>query len=195
MASQITSLAIVFSSVYSGADKKKPSKLRVTGLCVGNSRWPVNFPHKWPVTRKMVLLMTSSCENQCMSISSSSSVAISSFCFLNYWSLYFHQTKSDLKWLSSILVSHSIDVIKLRIYSWWTHCIKYMFWNANFDKQSFQISIRKDYNIFMSVLYLCASLFSANVSWAFVTGNRCISIGPGVFVAISATSNISGPFY
>ena len=30
---------------------KKTSKLRVTGLCVGNS--PVNSPHKWPVTRKM----------------------------------------------------------------------------------------------------------------------------------------------
>ena len=30
---------------------KKTSKLRVSGLCVGNS--PVNSPHKWPVTRKM----------------------------------------------------------------------------------------------------------------------------------------------
>ena len=30
---------------------KKTSKLRVTGLCVGNS--PVNSPHKWPVTRKI----------------------------------------------------------------------------------------------------------------------------------------------
>ena len=32
---------------------KKTSKLRVTGLCVGNSPWPVNSPHKWPVTRRM----------------------------------------------------------------------------------------------------------------------------------------------
>ena len=32
---------------------KKASKLRVTGLCVGNSPGPVNSPHKWPVTRKM----------------------------------------------------------------------------------------------------------------------------------------------
>ena len=31
----------------------KTSKLRVTGLCEGNSRWPVNSPHKGPVTRKM----------------------------------------------------------------------------------------------------------------------------------------------
>ena len=32
---------------------KKTSKLRVTGLCVGNSPGPVNSPHKWPVTRIM----------------------------------------------------------------------------------------------------------------------------------------------
>ena len=32
---------------------KKTSKLRVTGLCVGIHRWPVNSPHKWLVTRKM----------------------------------------------------------------------------------------------------------------------------------------------
>ena len=32
---------------------KKTSKLRVTGLCVGNSPGMVNSPHKGPVTRKM----------------------------------------------------------------------------------------------------------------------------------------------
>ena len=32
---------------------KKTSKLRVTGLCVGNSPGPVNSPHKGPVTRKV----------------------------------------------------------------------------------------------------------------------------------------------
>ena len=32
---------------------KKTSKLRVTGLCVGNSPGPVDSPHKGPVTRKM----------------------------------------------------------------------------------------------------------------------------------------------
>ena len=44
MASQITSLPIIYSTVYSDADRKKTSKLRVTGLCTGNS--PVNgeFP-------------------------------------------------------------------------------------------------------------------------------------------------------
>ena len=32
---------------------KKTSKFRVTGLCAGNHRWPLNSPHKGPVTRKM----------------------------------------------------------------------------------------------------------------------------------------------
>ena len=32
---------------------KKTSKLRVTGLCAGIHRGPVNSPHKWSVTRKM----------------------------------------------------------------------------------------------------------------------------------------------
>ena len=33
---------------------KKTSKLRVTGLCEGLHRWPVNSPNKGPVTRKNV---------------------------------------------------------------------------------------------------------------------------------------------
>ena len=33
--------------------------LRVTGLCAGNS--PGNYPHKWPVTRKIFHFMTPSC--------------------------------------------------------------------------------------------------------------------------------------
>ena len=50
MASQISSLTIVYSTVYAGAYKTTPN-LRVTGICAGNS--PVNSRHKWPVTAKM----------------------------------------------------------------------------------------------------------------------------------------------
>ena len=53
MASQITSLTIVYSTIYSNADQRKHQKLCVTGLCAGNSLGPVNSPHKGPVTRKM----------------------------------------------------------------------------------------------------------------------------------------------
>ena len=44
MASQITSLAIVYSTVYSCADKRKLQKLRVTGLCAGKSPVADEFP-------------------------------------------------------------------------------------------------------------------------------------------------------
>ena len=44
MASQITSLTIVYSTVYSDADQRKNSQLRVTGLCVGNSPGTGEFP-------------------------------------------------------------------------------------------------------------------------------------------------------
>ena len=53
MASEITSLTLVYSTVYSRRRSKKTSKLRVTGLCVGNSPVTVNSSHKGPVTRKM----------------------------------------------------------------------------------------------------------------------------------------------
>ena len=44
IASQITSLTIVYSTVYSGAVSKKTSKVRVTGFCVGNSPGNGEFP-------------------------------------------------------------------------------------------------------------------------------------------------------
>ena len=44
MVSQINSLTIVYSAVYCVADKKKTSKLRVTGLCAGNSPVTGEFP-------------------------------------------------------------------------------------------------------------------------------------------------------
>ena len=44
MASQITSLTIVYSTIYSGTDERKTSKLRVTGHCEGNSQVTGEFP-------------------------------------------------------------------------------------------------------------------------------------------------------
>ena len=44
MASQITSLTIVYSTVYSGVDQRKHQNPRVTGLCAGNSPVTGEFP-------------------------------------------------------------------------------------------------------------------------------------------------------
>ena len=53
MASQITSLTIVNSSVYSGADQWKLQSSALLAFVWGIHRWLVNSPHKGPVTRKM----------------------------------------------------------------------------------------------------------------------------------------------
>ena len=60
MSSQFTSLTIVHSTVYSGADQKKHQRSASLAFLWGIHRWPVNSPHKWPLTRKMFPLMTSS---------------------------------------------------------------------------------------------------------------------------------------
>ena len=53
MASQITSVAIVYSTVYLGADQRKHQSSASLAFVRGIHRVPVNSPHKWPVTRKM----------------------------------------------------------------------------------------------------------------------------------------------
>ena len=65
MASQIISLAIVYSIAYSGADQRKHQSSASLAFVRGIHRWPVNSPHKGPVTRKMFpfddVIMDSKC--------------------------------------------------------------------------------------------------------------------------------------
>ena len=72
---------------------KKISKLRVTGLCVGNSPEPVNSPHKGPVTRKMlpfddVTMLYGLC-------------AIVSTCSVTNWWVWFitHTSQANMQWV------------------------------------------------------------------------------------------------
>ena len=53
IASLITSLTIVYSTVYSDADQRKHQSSASLAFVRGIHRWPVNSLHKWPVTRKM----------------------------------------------------------------------------------------------------------------------------------------------
>ena len=53
MASQITSLTNVYSTVYSDADQRKHQNSASLAFVRGIHRGPVNSPHKWPVTQKM----------------------------------------------------------------------------------------------------------------------------------------------
>ena len=51
MASKITSLTIVYSTFYSGADQRKHQSSVPLAFVRGIHRWPVNSPHKGPVMR------------------------------------------------------------------------------------------------------------------------------------------------
>ena len=53
MASQIISLAIVYSTSYSGVDQRNHQSSASLAFVRGIHRGPVNSPHKRPVTQKM----------------------------------------------------------------------------------------------------------------------------------------------
>ena len=53
IASQITNLAIVYSTVYSDTDQRKHQSSVSLAFVWGIHRGPVNSPHKWSLTRKM----------------------------------------------------------------------------------------------------------------------------------------------
>ena len=53
MTTQIISLTIAYSTVYSGADQRKHQSSAPLAYVIGIHRWPVNFQHKEPGTRKM----------------------------------------------------------------------------------------------------------------------------------------------
>ena len=53
IASQITSLTIVYSTIYSDADQIKHQSSASLAFVWGIHRGPVNSSHKWLVTRKM----------------------------------------------------------------------------------------------------------------------------------------------
>ena len=71
--SQITSLTIVYSSVYSGADQRKHQSSTSLAFVRGIHRRAVNSPHKGTVTRKMfpfddVIMWCIVCDRRVMSI-------------------------------------------------------------------------------------------------------------------------------
>ena len=65
--SRITSPTIVYSTVYWGAHQRKHQSSVSLAFVWGIHRWPVNSPHKRPVTRKMFpfddVIMIQSCSN------------------------------------------------------------------------------------------------------------------------------------
>ena len=91
MASQITSLTIVYSTVYSSANQRKHQSSASLAFVRGIHRRPVNSPHKWPVTRKMFpfddVIMEHVLEGD----------AIMS-CYLSYWTVLLRPFCVQVTW-------------------------------------------------------------------------------------------------
>ena len=70
MVSQVTSLTIVYSTVYSCTDERKHQSSTSLAFVWGIQRGPVNSPHKGPVTQKMfpfddvIMLMSNRCRSK-----------------------------------------------------------------------------------------------------------------------------------
>ena len=62
MASQITSISIIYSTVYSGADQRKHQSSASSALCAGNSPVTGEFPAQMQTPRKLFMLYRT--ENQ-----------------------------------------------------------------------------------------------------------------------------------
>ena len=107
VASQITSLTIVYSTVYSGADQRKHQrlKLRVTRLCAGNSPGTGEFPAQ----------MASNAENV--------SIWWRHHEYVNLFSIPTH-------FAASFSGRHFRDSM-MRFRQWWPHYLSDTFWQVH----------------------------------------------------------------
>ena len=87
MAYRVTSLTIVYSTVYTGADEQKHQSSASLAFVRGIHRWPVNSLHKGPVTRKMFPL------DDVIMIFGMTSGSYSTVCILSHYHHYADLTK------------------------------------------------------------------------------------------------------
>ena len=102
IASQITSLTIVYSTVYPGADQRKHQSSASLAFVWEIHRGPVNSPHKWPVTRKMfpfddvIMIEENAFENVFFELAAhlpQCNLNVLTISMLNLWTLSFKKCK------------------------------------------------------------------------------------------------------
>ena len=122
MASQVTSLTTVCSTVYTGTDQRKHKSSAPLAFVRGIHRYPVNSPHKGPVTRKMfpfddVIISLNWCNGALTVIYGKDSV------ILNIMMAYIHLHYIDLSLRLIMLKQASITILSSR------HCkFDYTYW-------------------------------------------------------------------
>ena len=122
IASQITSLTIVYSIIYSDADQRKHQSSASLAFVQGIHRGPVNSPHKWPVARKMLsfddVIMTPRFPDRFQSTPTSS--AQPAFVKRPLWA-HRHFTLHCQSWSMTLIQKNP-------------EFLKYNIWNYNFAK-------------------------------------------------------------
>ena len=115
-ASQIPSLRIVYSTVYSGADQRRRQSSASMAFVRGFHRGPVNSPHKWPVTRKMfpfddVIMISQTLLTTLpqYNVACIHDVAMFGMCLI--WCRYLY-----MFWYQIALISMSFDTLIYRVY-------------------------------------------------------------------------------
>ena len=99
MASQITSLTIVYSTVHSGADKKNPSKLSVTGLLWGEFTGDLRIPRtKGQWRGKCLHFMTSSWWEVTLHLWRLSAVDFLAYILFDHFFLVLSSTRINIRW-------------------------------------------------------------------------------------------------
>ena len=132
MASQITSLTIVYSIVYSGTDERKHQSSVSLAFVRGIHRRLVNSQHKWPVPRKMfpfddVIMLTICCD-----------------CVSNQRLLLTEAFTEISPWFTGLPLRNAISIpikttqhLEYREISWtveWRHIVNR--WHENTDSQT-----------------------------------------------------------
>ena len=130
IASQITSLTIVYSTVYLNAEQRKHQSSESLAFVRGIHRWPVNSPYKGPVTRKMCPF-----DDVIMSVLVMCSVHATESGVLNdgqkainlvWWSIFRHKDITiDCFWQDNTMMdSVNIDIIVSCLRCW-----DFMWWD------------------------------------------------------------------
>ena len=120
MASQITSVSIVYSAVCLGADQRKHQSSASLAFVRGIHRWPVNSPRKGPVMRKMFPF-----DDIIMSLTTSVAASTDNFdrfaTFLYQWGESSRVEKVTIMiWHNSFVIDDDIISICLNLVPcWW----------------------------------------------------------------------------
>ena len=113
MASQITSVSIVYSTVCSRADQRNHQSSAKLAFVRENHRWPVTSPYKEPVTRKIFpfddVIMLISITHQYVNISQKSIKVIPSWNLFEINRHQYHNLISYATWLSVTLLIPSAE--------------------------------------------------------------------------------------